>query len=552
MNEPSDSRPAHVSPIWQGRSGIGFACAIALLVLVAGCYVFSAVLALRYPFGIDYGEGIVWHQMHMIMAGKGYGPIAGFPAIAFPYPPFYYVATSLLAGGTGLDELASGRLLSVVSAIATAIFIGAIASRLIRPDADPAVRRTCVIVAGLLALATRPVLEWSILMRVDMLFVALSFAGVYCGLLALARPKMIHAAALLFVAAIFTKQIAIAAPAAVFAVMFVVRPRTARAGMLTGFAASFVALAVTYRLTDGEFLRNILFYTINRFRPIQGLDILEAVGNHFAYLVLAIWGIRMRLRRLPGTQGLAAWRQALRANPADAGFVMLLAYLVMATLLLITVLKAGSDINYFLEWCCLLALFAALTLASWLEPAGTPAAFAKGRRFALVGLAAAAVQAAAMMAITGQDLGEQVRGRSGLPRLTALIAAAPAPVISDDMVAVVRGGKPVQWEPFIFAELAKKGTWDERPFIALIGKRHFAFFVTEGHRGDGDVYDERYTPEISQAMEAAYPVRRSLAGFTVHFPAGPLPPLAAGLPSPPPSQSPSPPASQPPSHPARP
>lgn len=537
MNEPSDSGAARVPSIWWGRSGIAFACAVAMLLLVAGCYLFTAVLALRYPFGIDYGEGIVWHQMHMIMAGKGYGSIVGFPAIAFPYPPFYYVATSVLASGTGWDELASGRLLSIVSAILAAAFIGAIASRLIRPEVDPAIRRTCAVLAALMALATRPVLEWSILMRVDMLFVALSFAGVYCGLLALTRPKMIHVAALLFVAAIFTKQIAIAAPAAVFGVMLVVRPRTAFAGMLTGGIASLAALGLTLWFTDGEFLRNILFYTINRFRPIQVLDILEAVGNHFGTLALALWGIRIRLRQLPrwpgAKQGFSAWAEALRASPVQAGFVMLLGYLVLATLLLITVLKAGSDINYFLEWCCLLALFGALTLADMLQPTGAPAAVAKRRRFALLALAGIVFQAIAMMAITGPELAEQLAKRPEMARLTALIADAASPVISDDMVAIVRGGKAVQWEPFIFAELAKKGTWDERPFIALIRKRHFAFFVTGGYPGDSDVYDERYNPPISQAMLAAYPVGRSLAGYTLHFPEGKLPPLAATLPNPP-------------------
>jgi hypothetical protein len=476
MDESSDGNASRVSSMWQGTFGLALACALAVLLLVAGCYLFTAVLALRYPFGIDYGEGIVWQQMHMIMAGKGYGPIAGFPAIAFPYPPFYYVVTSVLSGATGWDELASGRLLSMFSAFMAAAFIGAIASRLIRPEIDAATRRTWAFMAALMALATNPVLEWSILMRVDMLFVALSFAGVYFGLLALTRPRLIHVAALLFVAAIFTKQIALAAPVAVFAVMLVVRPRTAFAGMLTGGVASLLALALTLRFTDGEFLRNILFYTINRFMPIQLLDIVETVGEHFGYFAVGLWGIRMRLRQLPSVkQGFSLWAEALRASPAQAGFMILVIYLGLASLLLITVLKAGSDINYFLEWCCLSALFAALTLADLLKPVGTPVAVAKHRRFALAGLACIAAQAVGMMVLAGQDFAEQIEKRPGMAQLTALIAAAPQPVISDDMVAVIRGGKQVQWEPFIFAELAKKGAWDERPFIALIDARSFAF-----------------------------------------------------------------------------
>ena len=163
---------------------------------------------------------------------------------------------------------------------------------------------------------------------------------------------------------------------------------------------------------------------------------------------------------------------------------------------------------------------------------GAPAAVDKRRRFAVLALAAIVLQAIAMMAIAGQELAEQLQKKPEMVRLTALIAAAADPVISDDMVAVVRGGKAVQWEPFIFAELAKKGAWDERPFIALIGNHRFAFFVTEGQPGDSDVYDARYTPTISRAMLAAYPIERSLAGYTLHFPEGKLPPLAATLPNP--------------------
>jgi hypothetical protein len=298
-------------------------------------------------------------------------------------------------------------------------------------------------------------------------------------------------------------------------------------------------LALTWRLTDGEFLRNILFYTINRFRPIQVLDIIETVGEHFGYFALGLWGIRTRLRQLPrwaGTrQGFAAWAEALRANPAQAGFVILAIYLALASLLLITVLKAGSDINYFLEWCCLSALFAALTLADLLAPAGAPEAAVKRGRFALVALACMTVQAVGMLAIAGQDFAEQFTQRPGMDRLIALIAGAAKPVVGDDMVAILRGGQAVQLEPFIFAELTNKGAWDERPFIALILRRHFAFFVTEGHPGDNDAFDERYTPTVARAMVAAYPVQRYLAGYTLRFPAGQLPPLAASLPQSPPA-----------------
>jgi hypothetical protein len=73
------------------------------------------------------------------------------------------------------------------------------------------------------------------------------------------------------------------------------------------------------------------------------------------------------------------------------------------------------------------------------------------------------------------------------------------------------------WEPAIFAELASKGIWDERPFIARVRRGEFAFFVTRGDRG-GVLFQNRYTPTVADAMDAAYPVRRRMAGYVLHLP----------------------------------
>lgn len=529
MPDPNESDPALPTPPLRGWRGAALVGAVATLLGLAAHFAYTAVLALRFPYGIDYGEGIVWHQMHMFMAGKAYGPIAGFPAIAYPYPPFYYVVTTLLAQASGMDELAAGRLVSIASSLAAAAFVALIAARLMPRPVPPRLRQTCAALAGLMALGTQPILEWSMLMRVDMLFVALSFAGLYLGILALTRPWLVHAAALLFVAAIFSKQIALAAPCAVFGTLLLVRPRTALAGMATGLLAALAALALVTAVTQGEFLHHLLSYTINEFRLGQALDIVNALGMHLIYFGLSLWVIRRRLAPWPGwrtRQERIALRGFLRDNPGEAGFLMAAVYLILATLLLITALKAGSMINYFLDWACLTALLASLALAELLaRPVG-----GKAGRAGTLALALVALQSFATLWLVGADFAGKRAQAGELSVLTRLVAEARGPVISDDMVAVVRSGKPVQWEPFIFAELAKKGVWDERPLIRLIEQRHFAFFVTEGYPGDHDLYDERYNPAVSNAIRAAYPVERRLAGYTLRFPADRLPALARALP----------------------
>jgi len=100
----------------------------------------------------------------------------------------------------------------------------------------------------------------------------------------------------------------------------------------------------------------------------------------------------------------------------------------------------------------------------------------------------------------------------------ARIARAKKPVLSDDMVLLLRAGKEVPWEPAIFAELANRGRWDQKLIIDRINSREFAMIVTSGHRGSLP-FDARYTPEVSRAIEAAYPYIEQVAGRTVRSPA---------------------------------
>jgi hypothetical protein len=73
------------------------------------------------------------------------------------------------------------------------------------------------------------------------------------------------------------------------------------------------------------------------------------------------------------------------------------------------------------------------------------------------------------------------------------------------------------WEPAIFAELASQGLWDEEPFVRRIRRGEFSMFITVGTRGSR-LFDSRYNPLVSEAMNEFYPVRESLAGYTLHLP----------------------------------
>src|SRR5690242_13667235 len=67
----------------------------------------DSVTAIRYPFELDYGEGIVWQQAALIPGPKMYGTSTELPFIVFHYPPLFH----LLARGAGAimpDLLSAG------------------------------------------------------------------------------------------------------------------------------------------------------------------------------------------------------------------------------------------------------------------------------------------------------------------------------------------------------------------------------------------------------------------------------------------------------------
>jgi hypothetical protein len=273
---------------------------------------------------------------------------------------------------------------------------------------------------------------------------------------------------------------------------------------------------------DGGFFTHLFLYNINRFELRQLLPILTLFSAHSLYFLAAGFGVAGRLQRirqaLQGANGRAAFGDRLCAAPAAAGAMLLLGYLAASTLMLPLMAKSGSNWNYLIEFICVASLFVAFALkdAVSLALGGKPGAAAKP---ALAIFLAAGVAAQASMLPTNRfDELSPRAPESELAELSRLIRSADKPVISDDMVLLIRSGREVLWEAAIFAELASIGKYDERPFLRMIDRGEFAFFATFRQRGE-PTFDSRYNPAVADAIDRAYPVKRTLAGLTLHLPA---------------------------------
>jgi hypothetical protein len=494
------------------------ALAIALGVLLShfALQAQSAVVLIRYPYGLDYGEGIVWQQMRNIMSGQGYTPLGVYPAIVYHYPPVFHLIVGSTSRLLGTDELETGRWISWISTLGCAALIGLIAVMVGQQRKNHLVAIITALFAALIFMSTEQVRDWAPLMRVDMPAYFLSLTGLVLAMRAVDRPRLIFAAALFFTLSIYTKQVSMAAPVAAFLGLLAVKPRSAGALAAVTTILGGIALLFLTWLTDGGFLRHIILYNVNRLKPEMIAALLYPVRVHLVYVVLACAGVVMLVRRVrlswPDRANNAAW---------TASAIMVLAYFGLKTLLLAMIMKSGANLNYVIEWLCAVSILAGLAIMPAVE-----LAVAQLRNHDIRSTTSVLFPATILLTVAAQaqnlprrpaTTADSRAAAAGAERVVALIKGTTKPVISDDMSLLIRAGRPVAWEPAIAAELGASGRYDQAAFVQMILQKRFALFITEGGRG-GIMYDQRYNPPVADAIATAYPKISFVNGYTVHSP----------------------------------
>jgi hypothetical protein len=456
-----------------------------------------SALTIASPTGADYGEGIVWEQLIGLVQGQGFGPAQGIPAIVYHYTPLYHLVSAAVAPFTR-DALQAGRLVSFLATIATALLLMLMTRRLIGSQPHRIVAWICAVLAAAMFLHFQYVVYWGPLMRVDPLAVLLTVAGLFCGMEALRRPKLIYASAILFVLAVYSKQTSVVAPVAVFGVLLFVRRSLALRGIAVAVALGLVLLAAMLAWTDGRFLKHVIGYNVNRF-TVENLIFTLRVAKAqldmsallFAGAFTLFFVVQLRER----------WRWSAENLERSAAIAMLLGFMVLKTMSLVALGKSGASSNYWIEWLAPASVIIGLGLFACFLWSLDPLDGWRGsaRRIAAFVLP--------VLLIAGQFIG----GRLVLPDLRAdevveqrLVATAKEChgwVIGDDMVAILRAGKRVVWEPAIFAELASLGVYDEKPVIEALQSHRICAVIVES---DPVLVSYRFTKPIMAAIETSY------------------------------------------------
>ncbi len=453
------------------------AALLALLTLHAAGVCRDFIAAIRYPFALDYGEGIVWQQAALIPGPRAYGGSGALPFVVFHYPPLYHLVVRAVARLTP-DMLTAGRLVSVLStALLVPLIAGLVLAASPAREGQPRIPRLAIAsAAGLLAPCLHAVRAWGPLMRVDMLAVALGLSALLVAARSDGGFRGAAWALLLAVAAVYAKQTELAPGVAVFLVSLSRRPRAALGAAAIALLAGLGLLGVLQVVTNGGFLHNIIGGNLNRFSPGSARAVFSKEVSSLPVALLI---------------GLSAGAIFRPAGPAAWPRQLLALHFLLSTVMLATVFKSGSDINYLIDWLCIGSVLVGVAACELFK---TPRPFAVATGcliLAILTLPLRRTPDTAPQAV----LTEQAD-------LVRLIAAARAPVASEDMTLLMRAGKPVIFEPAIVTELSAVNRWDQAPLLAMIRAGRFAFMITiDDERGGSTLR----SPGVDAAMRASYP-----------------------------------------------
>ncbi|HEY0739498.1 MAG TPA: ABC transporter permease subunit, partial [Herpetosiphonaceae bacterium] len=472
---------------------VGGAATVLLIVLGLGVLVWAQYgwRAIGFPYPLDYGEGPLLDQALRLAHGENiYRSASGAPPWTIAnYPPLYMLLQAPLTRIFGAAYW-YGRLISWLSTIAAALFVGLIV-RTLTGD------RLAALVSGLVLLVIPYVSFWSALARIDALALALSLSGLYLVVRWPERHLVIAGGALLLTAAVYTRQsYGLAAPLAAFVWLLWERPRAAwtLAAGIGGLSA--ILFALLQWLTQGGFWFNIVTANLNDYQwpllrqyLLELIDLLPAlVIGGAAFVLLAGW---FRLR---------SWR-------------VIAPYWIGAAVSALTIGKIGSNVNYLLELSAALSLAIGALLA-WLRPRPL---LQQGAMLVLALQIFVLVPGSRYHAFTTATLDDP----ETLDQLMRVVQQTNGPVLADEAMGLLPlTGRRIDMQPFEMTQLARAGVWDQTPLLEAIAQHRYAailIFRVPGIR----LERERWTDEMLQQIERSYEPGDEIGLTTVYTPRGP-------------------------------
>jgi 4-amino-4-deoxy-L-arabinose transferase-like glycosyltransferase len=469
---------------------------IGLLLLLGYALVQSTRFGIRilaYPYPVDYGEGPLLSQV---------GRLANFeniytanltqpPYTITNYPPLYMLLQVPLNWVFG-PAFWYGRLLSLLSMAAAAVFLGLTVQALTRDW-------LAGLVAGSLMLTIPYVKAWAPLFRIDPLALGLSWSALFVLVRGRLTNRKLWLVASLLTEAIYTRQsYGLAAPLAAFTWLLAQKPRRQAFTLAAYVAGLGLALFTLLNLaTCGGFFFNIITANLNIFKP-----------------AILLYYVGRILGDVPGLIGLSMLYLLFGRKQEKAWWLAGL-YLFGGLVSAATIGKIGSNVNYLLELSAGLCLIAGLVMA-WLRrqrrsatlPASPWSRAKIGWQVASLGLTTLLVAQVVWASQIDNGYDQYLLQKTGLSIqnevLLRLIKQTDGPVLTGEHMGLLAlTDRPIYYQPFEMKQLSDTGVWDQTPFLVELENGQYPLILMYHPQGS-DVHERRWTPEMLEVISEHY------------------------------------------------
>ncbi len=474
-----------------------------LLITFGAFFVYHSYLALTFPYQLEYGEGPVLDWAARIpRAAPLYKPILSYP-YSFPvYTPLYIWLSGLSLPLTPDNFYLGGRVISSLSAVGIAIAI--YKTVLVTAENEP--RRWHGIIAASLFIASPFARRWATFYRPDMLALCFSLWGYY----AVCRyrdSRRLYFSVPLFLLSIYSKHSFVAAPTAAYGWLLLNRASRKRGFIASvSLAASGLGIFALINLTTrGAFFTDIVLANANPYSW-------QLAGN-FMRGFLSIVPILATSALL---YLLTQFYQTYRRKKSPRALAL---YLIAAAFVSLSIGKAGSWENYFLEILAIFCIIAGL----WFN-------IPRWRAVGLLLIIAQLLLYPRGWLTTPWQEAEQLQSiATTRQKLAEVVAAHPDPILAEDMGILAENHRVVPIHTFVYTQLAYQGLWHQEWILTALERQEFSLIIMRaGGRYDYENW-HRFSPQMLWGIDRYYAVFATVDGYELYHPAPPLSRLDANF-----------------------
>ena len=319
-------------------------------------YLIYAVELFRFPFDYDQGEG--FELMDTIYFSRGEWPYRdndAYPFYSSNYPPLFHVVIVPLVWLFG-PHYWTGRLVSFLGTLITATAIGYAVSR---GHSSPRRkgRPWLAVLSGLAFLASNYVYHVGPLFRQHMFMVMFETLAVVFVAVTIDREeadgrprnKLLFVVMTLLLAAGYTKQLAYATVAAVFAFLFLRHPKRAILWAIPFATITALIFLGINAATHGEWMLNTVTANLNPFIPGQAEGLFRQWFRLHTFIIVAAAGYALYQLYATRLSVYAVWFVFAVANSITAG-KWGAGESYFATAIAAACILSGLGINHLLDW----------------------------------------------------------------------------------------------------------------------------------------------------------------------------------------------------------